>query len=120
MLEILLALLSVILAIISVFLIKKLADAYTKIDELESRLKGEQIKKGLLAEQLLPFAKQFPFKPENFRFLGSPIDGIAFEENCIYFCEFKLKNARLSEREKHIKELVKNRKVAWLEFSAES
>jgi predicted Holliday junction resolvase-like endonuclease len=32
--------------------------------------------------------KQYPFNPDNFRFLGDPLDGIQFEENAVLFIRF--------------------------------
>jgi len=77
-------------------------------------------KYGRLTEQLMPLSEKFPFDSKNFRFIGSPIDGIAFESDKIYFCEFKgTSAAQLSEKQKNIKELVKEKKIEWLELKAE-
>jgi predicted Holliday junction resolvase-like endonuclease len=77
------------------------------------RLKKEKhsmsIRFGMAAEQLLPFIKKY--NPEKFRFIGSPVDGIHFDENEIIFVEFKTGNSQLNENEKRIKELIEKKKV---------
>jgi predicted Holliday junction resolvase-like endonuclease len=60
--------------------------------------------------------KDYPYNPQNFRFIGSPVDGIQFEDDKIIFCEFKVHKSQLNESEKRVRELVKNRKVDWEEF----
>ena len=52
-------------------------------------------------------------------FIGTPIDGIAFNEEKIIFCEFKANTSALSEKQKSIKKLVQEKKVEWLELRAE-
>jgi predicted Holliday junction resolvase-like endonuclease len=75
---------------------------------------------GLFTEQLTPYLPEFTYDPTEARFLGSPIDLIVFrglstdapEE--IVFIEVKTgKHARLTTRERRVKELVDERKVRW-------
>jgi len=68
-----------------------------------------------MTEQFIPFTKGFPFTSENFRFLGSPIDGVAFEDDRIVFAEFKAASSTLSQKQRRIKELVEQKKVEWFE-----
>ncbi|MBI3495241.1 endonuclease [Candidatus Berkelbacteria bacterium] len=73
-------------------------------------------KYGKMAEQFMPFLKEYPYDPQNFRFIGTPVDGIQFNENKISFVEFKTADSALSSGQKRIRELVDNGKVEWLEF----
>ena len=75
---------------------------------------------GLFTEQLSPYLPEFRYDPTDARFLGSPIDLIVFrglssdtpEE--IVFIEVKTgKNAKLTKRERRVRELVEERKVRW-------
>ncbi len=91
----------------------KVKDLRKKVESLE---KGVSVKFGKTMEQLMPFTKKFPFPPESFRFLGSPIDGLFFGDDEIVFVEFKTGKSQLSEKEKKIKKLVENKKVRWLEI----
>jgi predicted Holliday junction resolvase-like endonuclease len=74
------------------------------------------VKHGKNMEQLLPFTASFPYDVRDFRFLGSPIDGVVFSDDAIVFVEFKTGKSRFSSRQKRIKELVTERKVKWLEM----
>ena len=75
---------------------------------------------GKITEQFAPFMQSYPFHPENFRFIGSPIDGIQFEDDKIIFVEIKTNKSKLSPLQKRIKELVKRGKVEWFEFDIRS
>jgi predicted Holliday junction resolvase-like endonuclease len=81
----------------------------------QSRIRSLSVKHGLMAEQFLPFSKLFPGDPKNFRFLGSPIDGIAFEDDQVIIVEFKSGKSRLSPLQRHIKDLVDRGKVSFKE-----
>ena len=59
----------------------------------------------------MPFLKDYPYDPTNFRFLGSPIDGVQFEDNKIIFIEFKTANAKFSDKQRRIADLIYNKKV---------
>lgn len=71
---------------------------------------------GKTIEQFLPFLDNLPFEPENFRFLGNPIDGVAFEEDKIILVEFKTADSKLSAVQEEIKELVEQKKVEFREI----
>ena len=88
--------------------------------QLYKRLKQEQFHKrslssryGNLTEQFLPLVDSFPWDPSNFRFLGSPIDGVQFEDDRIILVEFKAANSRLSPLQRHIRDLVNEGKVGF-------
>ena len=88
--------------------------------QLYKRLKQELFRKrslsskyGKLTEQFLPLVDSFPWDPGNFRFLGSPIDGVQFEDDRIILVEFKAANSRLSPRQSHIRDLVNDGRVGF-------
>ena len=76
-------------------------------------------KYGKMTEQFMPFLKDYPYDPQNFRFLGTPIDGIQFEDNKIIFIEFKSSNSQLSPRQKQIAELIWQKRVEFEEHRIE-
>ena len=76
-------------------------------------------KYGKMTEQFLPFLKDYPYDPQNFRFIGTPIDGIQFEDNKIIFIEFKSSNSQLSSRQKQLAELIWQKKVEFEEHRIE-
>lgn len=116
MLELILFLIIFILSAFVFFLFKKSKNLEEQLSELEFRKGSQSVKYGLLSQQWIPFSQNFPYNAENFRFIGNPIDGIAFEEDKIVLCEFKASNSQLSEKQKKIKELIESKKVEWLEF----
>jgi predicted Holliday junction resolvase-like endonuclease len=71
---------------------------------------------GRISEQWFPLMGAYPYDPSGFRFLGSPVDGIQFEEDRIVFVEFKANRSRLSASQKRFKRLVEDGYVYWEEF----
>ena len=108
--------LTILLGIIAFFFLRKISLLEQKISDLLFNKSSSAVRFGKMSEQLMPFSGKTPFGPENFRFIGSPIDGLAFEDDSIVFCEFKSGGAVLSERQKKIKKLVEEKKVRWEEI----
>ena len=86
--------------------------------QLSKRLKQERFRKrslsskyGKLTEQFLPLVDRFPWDPSNFRFLGTPIDGVQFDDDRVILVEFKTGNSQLSKVQRHIRDLVNDGKV---------
>lgn len=77
---------------------------------------------GQISEQLAPFFPEFPANPNEIRFIGKPIDFIAFngsstgEISEITFIEIKSGNSTLSKIERSLKDAVKNGKVKYIEY----
>ncbi len=116
MLEIILALISIALFLALVFLIKKVLSLRDTIERLKFEKGSQSVRYGKMTEQFIPFMERFPFNPEQFRFLGSPIDGVLFDDEQIVFCEFKTGSSSLNQRQRQIKQLVKEKAVKWFEF----
>ena len=78
---------------------------------------------GQAGEQVAPFLPRFPCNPADARFVGKPIDFIAFpgaaagqdiEE--ILLIEVKTGDAQLSARERQIKRAVEEKRVRYVEY----
>lgn len=76
-----------------------------------------------MMEQMAPYLPDFPCHPADAKFLGKPVDFIAFkgledsdrvEE--ILFIEVKTGTSRLSEREQSIRDAIEKRKVRYVEY----
>ena len=80
-----------------------------------SQKKSGEVRLGHIAETLAPFLDQFEFDPERCSFLGKPIDYISFGDDEITFIEVKSGNAQLNQRQRQIKELVKQKAISWKE-----
>ena len=79
---------------VSVYLSVVLATALVKERHRRRQLSARY---GLMTEQFLPLAATYPWNARHFRFLGSPIDGIQFNEDQIILVEFKSGQSQLSE-----------------------
>jgi hypothetical protein len=71
----------------------------------------------LTSQQYHSFMKQYPYNPDNFRYIGDPIDGIQFEEDKILFISFKTGNQIRNPEQNHIKNLLEKGNVNWFEWS---
>ena len=108
-----------ILIIVCVFLVWILLITKEELSDLRYAKQSQSVKYGQLTEQWLPFAKKYPYDSQNFRFIGKPIDGIAFEEDKIVFVEFKTNKSSLSQVQRKAKDLVEKKKIEWLELRAD-
>lgn len=78
---------------------------------------------GQFGEQLAPFLPEFPCNPGDARFIGKPVDYIAFPGTAegrsveeILLIEVKSGTSALSAREKEIREAVKKGRVRYVEY----
>ena len=81
---------------------------------------------GQLAEQVAPFLPGFPCHPGDARFIGKPVDFIAFpgltEDNTVHevlLIEVKTGKSALSGREKEVKRAVAEGRVRYVEYRAD-
>ena len=97
-----------------------------------SALRSDAIKRsrsvigGQLAEQVAPFLPGFPCNPGDARFIGKPVDFIAFpgltEDDKVHevlLIEVKTGKSALSGREKEIKRAVSEGRVRYIEYRAD-
>ena len=78
--------------------------------------RSESTRYGQITEQFMPFISDYPYDSKQFRFLGSPIDGVQFEEDKIVMIEFKSAGSKLSTRQRKIRDLIKEGKVDFQEI----
>ncbi|MBL7206826.1 MAG: endonuclease [Candidatus Aenigmarchaeota archaeon] len=105
--------LTLIFLVLSLILYRKLQK---EVSSLRFDKQSITTRFGKTAEQFMPFLNNYPYSKESFRFLGTPIDGVQFEDTGIVFVEFKTGNSRLSAKQERIKELVENGKVEFKEM----
>lgn len=108
----------VILIILLAYFYKRSSGFESQLRQLRFDKNSQSVRYGKTVEQWIPFSNNFPFSRQDFRFIGSPIDGLAFEEGKIVFVEFKAADSKLSEKQKQIKQLVQQKKVEWFELNA--
>lgn len=79
-----------------------------------SQKKSSEVRLGKISEQMAPFTEQWPWESNDFRFIGSPIDGVQFTEDCLIFVEIKTGKSRLSKGQVRVRELVETGKVRFV------
>jgi len=89
----------------------------TQISDIISKKQSLSVKYGKITEQFLPFLKEYPYNEQNFRFIGSPIDGIQFEGDKIIFVEFKSADSKLSAKQRTIKQIIADKNIFFKEFN---
>lgn len=95
----------------------------------KNKIRSDAIKRsravigGQVVEQVAPFLPNFPCSPSDARFIGKPVDFIAFpglSENDkvkeVLLIEVKTGQSALSSREKEIKKAVAEGRVRYIEY----
>ncbi len=92
----------------------------------EAVQQSRQVLRGQLWEEFVPYLPGFPFHPQDARFLGSPVDFVIFpglnsdsEEVSVVFLEVKSGRSQLNQRERRIRDAVKQGRVLWQEYFLE-
>jgi len=98
------------LLIRSYFRIRKL------LMEALSKKQSLSTKYGRMSEQFMPFLRTYPYDEQNFRFLGTPVDGVQFNDDGIVFVEFKTSGSKLTPKQKSIKDMIERKKVRFDEI----
>lgn len=104
--------------------IQKAADSFVVKRARENAVKrSRSVLGGQAAEQLAPYLPGFPCNPADARFVGKPIDFVAFpgaaegkEIREVLFVEVKTGSSTLSGREKQIKDAVRAGRVRYVEM----
>lgn len=102
-----------------------------KIRESNKKTRADAIKRsksvinGQIVEQLAPYLPKFPCNPADAKFLGKPVDFVAFsglaekdKVDEILLIEVKTGKSDLTSREREIKKAVKEGRVRYIEYRA--
>lgn len=73
-------------------------------------------KYGKMTEQFMPFLRHYPYDAQNFRFLGTPIDGVQFNDDEIVFIEFKTAQSQLSTRQRAARDIIGKKHIRFEEI----
>jgi predicted Holliday junction resolvase-like endonuclease len=95
---------------------RKNAELILRNNQLVYQKKSSEVRLGKTVENVAPFFEEWPYDPNDFRFLGNPVDGISFNEDEIVFVEIKTGMSRLSKNQTKIKSLIKDGKVKFITF----
>lgn len=86
------------------------------ISEMSKSKKSSEVRLGNLSEQFAPLLDTWEYNPNDFKFLGRPIDGISFNNDSIVFIEIKSGQSGLSQKQRRVKQLVEEGKVEFRVF----
>jgi len=91
---------------------------------LDAVQRSSAVTRGKVTEHIVPYLPGFDLDPKDIRFLGTPIDLIAFnglnasvEEIELVFIEVKTGGSVLSARERAVKKAVEQKRVSWRVFN---
>ena len=106
--------------------IERWKQAHEREIRLDAIQRSSAVTRGKVTEHIVPYLPGFDLDPKDIRFLGTPIDLIAFkglngtgEEVEIVFIEVKTGRSVLSAREKAVKKAVEEKRVSWRVFNAD-
>jgi predicted Holliday junction resolvase-like endonuclease len=114
-----LAALCAVLSLIALGLLWRVRALTQRLDDANFQNRSLSTTYGRITEQWFPLMEAYPYDPQHFRFLGSPLDGVQFEEDRIVFIEFKTNRSRLSKRQQKLRELIEAGEVYWEEIRFE-
>jgi predicted Holliday junction resolvase-like endonuclease len=105
-----------ILSIVIIFLLRtyyknKINQLNNSLTKIKSDKISQSTKYGQISEEFFPLEQSYPYESKNFKFLGNPIDGIQFNDDRIIIIEFKTNKSQLSQKQRHIRDLIINHKV---------
>lgn len=104
------------LFLLVIALARRIRQLSERLDAADFQQRSLSTTYGRITEQWFPLMDQYPYDPQGFRFLGTPIDGVQFEDDRIVFVEFKTNKSQLSKLQKHYRELVEAGEVYFEEF----
>ncbi len=100
---------------------------YLKDNRLDAVKRSRAVLGGQMVEQIAPFLPGFPCNPGDVRFVGKPVDFVAFPGMAqgepvkeVMFIEVKTGSSQLSSREKEIQKAVEEGRVSYKIFSFSS
>lgn len=94
----------------------KIAHQEGVIKTLTHQKKSSEVRTGQIAEQVAPFLDGFMYDSKDIRFLGNPIDFIAFTETGVHFIEVKSGGSQLTSKQRAIRDLIQRGDVTFEVF----
>lgn len=88
----------------------------------ETREKSRTVLAGLFSEQLSYYLPDFPYRPNEVRFIGNPVDFVVFrgidekEPLDVVFVEVKSGKSTLSAIQRKVRDVIRAGAVSWAEY----
>ncbi|HEY6825544.1 MAG TPA: Holliday junction resolvase-like protein [Gemmatimonadaceae bacterium] len=111
--------------VVALLIVAMLAPHYARRQRAEGVLQSRAIVRGQIYEQLVPYLPGFHFNPKDAQFLGRPVDFVVFdgldegELRRIVFVEVKTGGAKLTTRERLVRNAIREGNVEWAEIRAD-
>ncbi len=102
-------------------LFEKWKQAEEKKIRKDAASKSRSTLTGKITEHFIPYLPDFPYDPQDARFLGAPIDFVVFdgmsagELKEVVLVEVKTNTSGLSKRERQLRDAVNEGRVKWTE-----
>ena len=102
-------------------ILEKWKKEYEKNIRKDAATKSRSTLVGKITEHFIPYLPDFPYDPQDARFLGAPIDFIVFdgmsegEIKDIILVEVKTNKGSLNTRERQLRDAVNEGRVKWQE-----
>ncbi len=107
-----------LLAVVLAFAVARLRAAISRLGvelaTLRSQKQSQATRHGQTLEQFAPLVN-WPWDGKQFRFLGSPIDGVQFNDDEVVFVEIKSGRSTLNAKQRQVRDLVQAGRVSWRE-----
>ena len=106
-------------AVIALLCVAVLVPAYARRMRAEAVQQSRAVTRGQIYEQLVPYLPGFGFNPKDAQFLGRPVDLVVFDGldegdlRRIVFIEVKTGAAKLSTRERLVRDAIVDGRVEW-------
>lgn len=104
------------LAVVGLLLLLLWRRTSRRLRALHSSSRSQSTRYRRISEQFMPFLRDYPWDPGRFRFIGSPVDGVQFEDEQVVFVEFKVGTSSLTRGQRHIRNLIRAGRVDFKEF----
>ena len=103
-------------------ILEKWKKEYEKDIRKDAASKSRATLTGKITEHFIPYLPEFPYDPQDARFLGAPIDFVIFdgmsagEIKEIVLVEVKTNTSSLSKRERQLRDAVQDGRVKWTQI----
>lgn len=96
----------------------ELEETRKQLDSVKGKQISNNVRLGQISEHIVGLLPDFPLNMKGMRFLGSPIDYVAFDfdKEEIVFIEVKTGDSKLTDKQKKVKEWVSTGKVRFMQI----
>jgi predicted Holliday junction resolvase-like endonuclease len=110
--------------VIALLCVAMIAPWYTRRTRKTAVQQSRAVTRGQMYEQLVPYLPEFEFNPKDAQFLGRPVDFVVFDGlddgdlRRIVFVEVKTGGAKLTTRERLVRDAIHAGHVEWTQIRA--